>query len=279
MTTNPLSKYFRVPKLNTTVPSRFKNYDSSVVEPSDGEVSVLPMTAADEMIFKNPDNLLNGSAVTKIISSCIPQVKHPEKLFTNDLNALIVAIRIATYGEVMKISTPCPECSKSNNYDINMTDALEGMNFLEEEYSITNKDNVKITINPVSFEDTMGVVRLQFDQSKISRTLSNDNLSDEQRMSILSSIFEKMATVNAEVITNSVSKIEIIDESIVVTDKKHIDEFMKNTDAITAKNISDKLEKINDIGVPNKMQVECEGCNHTWMTEMDYNPVDFFTKS
>jgi hypothetical protein len=279
MTNNPLSKYFRVPKLNTTVPSRFRIYDDSVVDHIDEEVSVMPMTASDEMIFKNPDNLLNGTAVIAVIKSCIPQIKKPEKISTNDMDSLIVAIRVATYGEILKLTSSCPKCSKSNTYDINMNDIISNMTFLEDDYSITTKDNIKITLSPISYEESIEVIKLQFDQAKIARTISDDNLSDDDRRKILSSIFEKMAGVNASVIFNSVSKVEVLSEDIVVTNREHINEFMKNTDATTVGIISNKLEKISEVGVPKKVNVKCEGCGHEWMSELDYNPVDFFTKS
>ena len=61
---NPLSAYFRAPKLYTTIPSGGKFYDENIMTvPDNGELAIFPMTTKDELMLKNPDALLNGEAV------------------------------------------------------------------------------------------------------------------------------------------------------------------------------------------------------------------------
>jgi hypothetical protein len=72
---NPLRKYFRQPKVFTTLPSRGKYYAEGVLDmPSTNELPVFAMTAKDELIIKTPDALLNGQATVDIIKSCIPNI-------------------------------------------------------------------------------------------------------------------------------------------------------------------------------------------------------------
>ena len=80
-TNNPLSGYFRAPKLYTKLPSGGRFYTDDIVDLGDShEVAVYALTAKDESILKNPDALLNGEAVTQIIMSCVPSVKKPRKM-------------------------------------------------------------------------------------------------------------------------------------------------------------------------------------------------------
>ena len=109
---NPLSAYFRAPKLYTQIPSGGKYYTPDIVEmPDTGELPVFAMTSKDEMIMKNPDALLNGEAVVQVLQSCIPNIKNARKVLSSDVDVLLIAIQGATYGDDIEVSAECPKCS------------------------------------------------------------------------------------------------------------------------------------------------------------------------
>ena len=65
--TNPLSKYFRQPKIYLRLPSKGKFYSpGSLVMTESGELPVYAMTAKDELLIKTPDALLNGEATVEV---------------------------------------------------------------------------------------------------------------------------------------------------------------------------------------------------------------------
>ena len=104
-TPNPLSEYFRSPKLFVKLPTGGMFYDKDIVEyPESGELPVFPMTAKDEVMMKNPDALLNGEAVCSLISSCVPNVKNPRLMISNDVDTLLIAIQGATNGDDIEVS-------------------------------------------------------------------------------------------------------------------------------------------------------------------------------
>ena len=59
------------------------------------------MTAKDEMAFKTPDAMINGQSTVDVIKSCVPNLLDPWKMVNYDTDAVLLAIRIATYGETM----------------------------------------------------------------------------------------------------------------------------------------------------------------------------------
>ena len=72
---NPLKNKIRVAKIYVRLPSSGK-YNKLPIEFSHtGELPVRAMTARDELLLRNPDALLNGDAVEKLIQSCIPEIK------------------------------------------------------------------------------------------------------------------------------------------------------------------------------------------------------------
>ena len=119
--TNPLAGHFRSPKLYTQLPSKGRFYDSEILEmPETGELPIYPMTAKDELIMKNPDALLNGEAIAQVVASCVPSVKRPRQLLSNDIDTLLIAIQGATYGDDMEVSTACDKCGENTTATVSV---------------------------------------------------------------------------------------------------------------------------------------------------------------
>ena len=106
--TNPLRKYFRQPSIHLRLPSGGKFYPPGTLDlPPNGEIPILPMTAVDEITTRTPDALFNGSAVVDIMHSCVPNIGDPWSIPAVDFNALLAAVRLASYGHEMEVSTTC----------------------------------------------------------------------------------------------------------------------------------------------------------------------------
>ena len=97
---NPLSNWFRQPKIYVKLPSQGRFYPPNTLDvSSNDEYPVFAMTAKDELMFKTPDALLSGQSTVEIIKSCIPAIKEPWQMPSIDVDFALIAIRIATYGE------------------------------------------------------------------------------------------------------------------------------------------------------------------------------------
>ena len=102
---NPLANYFRQPKMYMRLPSHGQFYPEGALDKSEiDEYPVYAMTAKDELMFKTPDALMNGQAVVDVVQNCIPNIKDAWQVPSIDMDIILIAIRIATYGE--KLTTP-----------------------------------------------------------------------------------------------------------------------------------------------------------------------------
>jgi len=170
---NPLSGYFRAPKLYVPIPSGGKFYTDAIVEmPESGELPVFAMTGRDEMIMKNPDALLNGEAVSEVIKSCCPNVKNPRKMLSSDIDVLLVAIQGATAGDIIEVTAKCPKCGENQKSEASIEAAIETMAVLEDVYTVNHgaKDLpiLTIEIRPFTYESTIqaGIVNFQSTRRK-----------------------------------------------------------------------------------------------------------------
>ena len=145
---NPLNKYFRQPAVFVTLPSG-GNYPPHVLTQSQtGEIGVQPKTARDEIIFKTPDALMNGQGMVDVIQSCIPEIKDAWQISNYDLDTILIAIRIATYGETMDINFNVPGTTEKASHTLNLPSLLEQIKTTEVNNDIELKDRLKIAVRP-----------------------------------------------------------------------------------------------------------------------------------
>lgn len=279
---NPLAQFYRVEKLYVSLPSGGNFYAPGVVALNDDdEVGIKAMTAADEVLFRNPDALLNGEAIKHVITSCVPQVNKPELLLTNDIDTLITAIRHASYGDELEVNADCPNCKHENKFSLSMELTLSTAEKLEESYPVNLSMGLTAYIRPYTFTESSKAIKKSFEQNNVVKSLENPSFSEEQKMKILGSSIDKLSKLSFELVSNSVQRIygNINDNEIDVTDRKHIDEFISNVGREDAKKIQDKIEKINSIGIKKEFGAKCSECNHEWEVPIDFNPATFFTAS
>lgn len=273
---NPLKQYFRQFKLFIKLPSGTSYYpDGSVKFTDAGEVGVMPMTGQDELILKNPDALLNGEALIEVLKSCVPAVSNPRVLLTNDIDALITAVRYATFNDTLETELKCPSCGAQNLFKINLQHSLDGMSFLESEYVINLDNGLSVFVKPYAFPELLRGLHAQFEQSKVERAITSEKLTDEERMKMFSNSFKELALVTYDLMVSSIVK--VIDESkgIDINDKGFIKEFLQNIDKKSVDKISDLIKEINQIGIKRSFMARCEKCDHIWESEIDFNPVNF----
>ena len=114
---NPLKQFFRQPAIYMRLPSGGQFWPEGSLEmPPNRELAVYPMTAIDEISYRTPDALFNGEAITQIIKSCVPDILQPWAINNIDLDAILIAIRIASYGPNLTFTVDCPECNTVNQY-------------------------------------------------------------------------------------------------------------------------------------------------------------------
>jgi hypothetical protein len=273
---NPLKQYFRQFKLYMKLPSGTSYYNVDVVDFTDkGEVGVLPMTGKDEISLKNPDSLLNGEALIEVLTSCVPAVKKPRELLTNDIDALITAIRYATYDDSLETEINCPKCAHPNTFKVDLQYALDNMSELESEYLVHLDSGVTIFVKPYAFPELLMSLHAEFERTKLARAIDSDVLSEKARSEMFGKAFREIAVTKFGLMTNGI--IKIIDESnnINVTDKTFIREFLQNIDKKSVDKVHDLILEINKIGIKRTFTAVCEKCEHTWENDIDFNPVNF----
>ncbi len=240
--TNPLQKYYRQPAIYIKLPSGGKYYSKEVFTPTEtGEIPILPMTAKDELTFKTPDSMINGQATVDVIKSCVPNLLDPWKMVNYDTDAVLLAIRIATFGETMDVSylIPSPQEERQTS-TVNLPALLEELGKVTlEDYATTSK-GFKVKIQPLDYKTLTKVQIAKFEQQKMYGTINSSTLTEDQKQTAFSKSFETLNTVNFSLLLDSIQEITTPD-GVVVTDRQQIIDFVNNADTVTVREIEEKL--------------------------------------
>jgi hypothetical protein len=168
-TANPLKQFFRQPALYLKLPSDGQFWEPGSLDmPPNKELPVLPMTAIDEITYRTPDALFNGSAVVSVIQSCVPSIQNAWKVPAVDLTAILIAIRIATYSSEMEINSVCPTCETDGEYTLDLHTMLAGIQPIDFSKAVKHGD-LEVFFRSVDYQTQNLLNAQQIEQHPICR--------------------------------------------------------------------------------------------------------------
>ena len=255
--TNPLSKYYRQPAVYIKFPSG-GNYPPHVLERSpNGEYPVLPMTAKDELAFKTPDAMMNGQATIDVIKSCIPNIKDPWQLVSYDMDTILIAIRIASYGEKMDLNPTVPVANETMTHSINLPDLLDRLSQVKITNSCKLKDGLEITVRPLIYKQIIDSQIRTFQQQRIyMQVQQSTTMSDEEKTQKFTDSFNMLTDLNSALLLNNIEKITLPDGKQSVSDPAQIKDFIENAESKLTKEIEEELSKIRLQGAVPPIQMQ-----------------------
>lgn len=273
MLNNPLRQYFRRPAVYIKLPSGCNHYNTNTIERTETEeFPVYPMTAIDEITIKTPDALYNGTAITEIIKSCIPNIKDPWALNSVDLDAVLLAIRAASTGDKVEIETTCPKCQETSKYDVNITATLASISPApyNEELSI---NEMHLKFRPMTYKEMNESNLKQFEIQKIFNHIST--ITDEQeQVNKTKEAIIAVTEITMEVITKTIQYIRT--PTGIVEEKEFILDFIRNCDKRIYTLIRDHNAGLKEKTSIKPFDVICINCNHEYKQPFTVNYSDFF---
>ena len=163
---NPLAKHFRQPAIYLRLPSNGKHWPESALNlPANGEIAIYPMTTRDEITLRTPDALMNGAGVVSVIQSCCPDIVNAWEMPSIDVDAIIIAIRIATYGHEMILNNACPECKEVNDYGVDLRVVLDNISMPDYKTAV-EFDTLKIKLQPQPYFNFNKTSQAQYEEQK-----------------------------------------------------------------------------------------------------------------
>lgn len=254
---NPLVEKLKkkIPGEKFRLPSKGMFYTNGELDPEveDGEIILYPMTTVDELAMRSPDMLYQGTAVTDVISRCVPQVLKPGKLVASDVDYILTCLRKVSYGPGLPITFKCQHCEAEKQEEIISIDY-----FLRHSKELTRDqfdamtvtiDEYKIRLKPCVFDEMLNILRRDTDFSSV----------------------EKLSEWIDDSLTAVIRSVDGIN------DKELIKEWLSKLPRSIKDELSTKIETINQWGVEFAFDVECKSCKKMNHIKSSLNPTSFFT--
>ena len=272
-----LQSYKRQPKLFIDLPSKGAYYDDTIIEDAKyTQIPVFGMNAMDEILFKTPDALFTGEATAEVVKSCIPSILDPWKIVGFDIDYILLAIRIATYGDDMQVSTSCPKCQTETESVLSLTNMIGAYS----QFDVSHKfelDELTFHLRPLSYKEMtdFSIENYTYERQQI-QIASNTTMDDKEKDTLIKQLYDQSETMNLRValtyiksVGNSVeseTNLDIITAFVTENDAKFYNELKENI-----------FELSNRWKVPNtKCKCSNEECNWNYETKIDLDYSNFF---
>ena len=278
MSANPLSQYFRQPKIYIKLPSQGKYYPQGAIDmPQNGEVPILPMTAIDEITYRTPDALFSGQAVINVIQSCVPAIKDAWAIPSIDIDTILVAIRIASYGHNMDFATKCPACSNVDEYQVDLRTVLDGIKTPDYSQPIKQGD-IEIYFKPMTYKNLSENNKLQYDEQRVFQSLPTDGTEiDQTRLTAMSDALKKMTQMTVNALSQSIMSIRT--PQAIVSEPEYISEFIQNCDRNLFNLIQDYVIDHKAEAEMQPIGIKCANCQNEYKQAITLDMTSFFGRA
>lgn len=273
-TLNPLRQFFRQPAIYLRLPSNGEFWPKDSLDlPPNKELPVLPMTAIDEITYRTPDALFNGQAVISVIQSCVPNIKNAWKTPSIDVNAILVAIRIASYGHELEITSTCPKCAESGDYNLDLRTVLDQIKSPDFSVSIRYGD-LEIFFKPMDYADQHDSNQEQWQEQRMIQMIPSSDLPDDEKITKLNEALQKLTKLTVNALKHSIACVKT--PKAMVTESEFISEFLNNCDRKLFNQIRDQVIALRESTEFKPLHLTCHNCQHEYNQTLTLDMASFF---
>lgn len=267
-----LAKFYRQPKVYIALPSGGIGYPKGTIDGDPANLPVFGMNAMDELMYKNPDALFSGEATVSVIQSCIPAIKDPWKISQLDIDAVLIGIRIATYGESLDMTYKCEGCKEEQARSFNLLTAIEYFNSLSYN-STVEIEPLTFHMRPLTYKEATD---LQIQAYRLQKTLEAQagSLAEEDQMKKIDEFYRTFARLQSENLVKQISSVEA--DGDVVTSQQEIVDFIKNSERIYYDGLTKHIEEVKKSWRIPPQPVQCESCEHKQTVTVSLDASIFF---
>jgi hypothetical protein len=190
-----------------------------------------------------------------------------------DIDTLLVAIRIASYGHDMDLETTCPNCNNNDEVTLDLRTVIDSIQ--PENYKIPLRfGDLEIYLKPMNYKSLNDNNALQFEEQRLLQALPGSELPDEEKITQLGNALKKITDITVKALTDSIAAIKTPEN--LVTDRKHIDEFLHNCDRSLFGKLRSRVVDLKVSGELKPMNMKCSKCSFDFKQPFTLDMVSFF---
>ena len=278
---NPLVSFMRQPKIYIRLPSSGEYWpNNSLTVSENGEYPVYSMTAKDELMLKIPDAVMSGQAVVEVIQHCMPNIKNAWMVPSIDLDVILIAIRLATYGEQM--TTPITIGEDTIDYVVDLRIVMDNLQQqIKWDPVVSINDDLTVFVRPMNYKQMSEGAIKTFETQKILQLVNNDKMPEDDKLAAFKDSFNKLTDITIGVVQSSIYRIdssqgstenlEFIKDFVDNVDKELFNAVQKHVENLKEKNSIQPLV----VEVTEEMKQQGVTCD-TVSVHLVFDPATFF---
>jgi len=278
-----------IPSVEIALPTMAAFYPKDKVLKKDADpanISIGPLSMLEESAILDPMLLISGRAITRLINHIAVQVDNPQELCEVDVQAMLIACRMASYGNELVLEHVCPHCENTNTIQIDLSEHIQRFSpyTTEElnEFNIETSIGQIVSLKPISYEDavnlTISSIKTNIDAEEF------ENISDKEMLSTkyieaYKKQFEKVLSTNVDAMTSTIYYVTT-KSGKKVTDRSKIQEWIATLPPVDINLITERVKKINeDIQERSKLELTCQSCKKNDIIYVELDPQKLFTQA
>jgi len=277
MQENPLIMYNRRPPTYVSLPSGGKHYAQPPKLTVDGELAVYPLTAKQELLLKSPDSLLNGESIFQVLRHVTPDIPNPHEVPLCDLEAILIAMRLISYGSNMDVEVPCPKCKKNNTRTVDLQTYVANVKPLQDKYTVKMPNDLVVYLRPRSIKQNIAESLVNLEQERMVLSVADESKSIEERTDIYNKSMAYLTEKSVQNLAGYIYKVDTPDGQ-TFSDAEMIYQWVDQISIDEFKLIDAEVKRIDQAGIDTKIKIECENeeCKHIFDDRLQFDPSRFF---
>jgi hypothetical protein len=158
----------------------------------------------------------------------MPNIKNAWHVPNIDLDMILLAMRLATYGELMVTPVKVND-DVEFDYQVDLRivmDALTGQ--ISWDPIVPVNDEMTVYVKPLNYRQMTKTALQTFETQKIIQAVNDEKLSEDDRLQVFKDSFKKLSDVTVGMVADSIYR---IDTAMGSTDNpEFIREFIENAD-------------------------------------------------
>ena len=124
-----------------------------------------------------------------------------------DLEPILIAIRLASYGHGMDMTSNCSHCNAQNEHTIDLRNVLDNLKPVTGYGQPTFLNGLVFDIRPQTFKDVNTASLIAFEQQRLMSVVNDENLTIEQKKEQFQESFSKLTDLNINTLVTCIASI------------------------------------------------------------------------
>ena len=271
---NPLAIFQRKPQPLLKLPSNGRWWAPNSLE-NNSIIEVLSMTGRDEFMLLNANPILLNSVLVELIQRCIPAVKDAWQMPKVDMDAAIIAIRIASYGNMMKTVHQCPNCKADNIIDVDLHDMIDNITLPDFDQPIYINDDIAFYVKPTTMKDSETIALSQTRRLALLAEITKQDINQEEQAKLINDNLWQLTDDAVKMMSYNIDR--VIAKGAVVSDPQFIQQWIMDADRESYDKINRGInDKLDEYKMP-RYSTECSACGTNFQAEIEFLPNEFLS--